>query len=298
MSWADSLIKLASYEVENRQARLAAVTRRRQDAETRLAVLTAEGEAEEKHAASNAESGWYLAGYSEGLKVRKAAIQAEIDAIEAEERGARDALAEAAAGRATQARSYQGASGHLFVWGAVWAIGNAAGQFSDRLGSTAWMVLTLVGVVASTLIGRRQMGVGASARPGDPGLGARARAHEVLVDGHVAGLFECRQMGAKVAVGGLGDRLQALELEPLALRKGVQDRHQLQPRRLVDDLVSLGHAQTRRNQRPPRISPPPPTTALHRKNQSRRNTQPTITPTITAAPMAARRRPALAPMAM
>ena len=95
MSWADSLIKLASYEVENRQARLAAVTRRREDAETRLAVLTAEGEAEEKHAASNAESGWYLAGYSEGLKVRKAAIQAEIDAIEAEERGARDALAEA-----------------------------------------------------------------------------------------------------------------------------------------------------------------------------------------------------------
>ena len=78
--------------------------------------------------------------------------------IPAEEAASALRDAEAAAGRATQARGYQGASGHLFVWGAVWAIGNAAGQFSDRLGSTAWMVLTLVGVVASTLIGRRQMG--------------------------------------------------------------------------------------------------------------------------------------------
>ncbi|MBS0362150.1 MAG: flagellar export protein FliJ [Proteobacteria bacterium] len=95
MSWADSLIKLSSYEVENRQARLAEIAGRKAAAETRLAVLTAEGEAEEKHAAQNAEAGWYLVGYTEGLKVRKAAVQAEIDALEAEERGARDALAAA-----------------------------------------------------------------------------------------------------------------------------------------------------------------------------------------------------------
>lgn len=95
MSWADSLIKLASYEVENRQARLAEIAGRRADAETRLAVLTAEGEAEEKHAAQNAEAGWYLVGYAEGLKLRKAAVQAEIDVLAAEERGARDALAAA-----------------------------------------------------------------------------------------------------------------------------------------------------------------------------------------------------------
>ncbi|MBS0333090.1 MAG: flagellar export protein FliJ [Proteobacteria bacterium] len=95
MSWADSLIKLSSYEVENRQARLAEIGRRRADAETRLAVLTAEGEAEEKHAAQDAEAGWYLVGYADGLKVRKAAIQAEIDALAAEELGARDALAAA-----------------------------------------------------------------------------------------------------------------------------------------------------------------------------------------------------------
>ncbi|MGZ3378175.1 MAG: flagellar export protein FliJ [Phenylobacterium sp.] len=89
------MIKLAGYEVENRQLRLTEITKRLADAEIRLAVLEAEGEAEAKHAGENAEAGWYLAGYAAGLKVRKAAIRAEIDAIQAEERGARDALAQA-----------------------------------------------------------------------------------------------------------------------------------------------------------------------------------------------------------
>jgi flagellar FliJ protein len=95
MSWTESLIKLAGYEVENRQLRLTEITKRLADAEIRLAVLVAEGEAETKHAGQDAEAGWYLAGYSAGLKVRKAALQADIDAIQAEERGARDALAQA-----------------------------------------------------------------------------------------------------------------------------------------------------------------------------------------------------------
>lgn len=95
MSWSDSLIKLAGYEVENRQARLAEIGRRKADAELRLAVMVAEGEAEAKHAALNAEAGWYLIGYQEGLKVRMAAVKAEIDALAVEEQGARDALAAA-----------------------------------------------------------------------------------------------------------------------------------------------------------------------------------------------------------
>src|SRR5512140_3012138 len=95
MSWSESLIKLASYEVENRQLRLAEIAKRRADAEIRLMVLEAEGEAEAKHAGQDAEAGWYLAGYAQGLKIRKAAIQAQIDLIEVEERGARDALAQA-----------------------------------------------------------------------------------------------------------------------------------------------------------------------------------------------------------
>jgi flagellar FliJ protein len=89
------LIKLSTYEVENRQLRLTEIARKRADAETRLRVLIAEGEAEIKRATQDAEAGWYHAGFAAGLKVRKAAVQAEIDTLEAEERGAREALAEA-----------------------------------------------------------------------------------------------------------------------------------------------------------------------------------------------------------
>ena len=95
MSWSESLIKLATFEVENRQLILAQIAKRRADAEIRLAVLEAEGEAEAKHAGQNAEAGWYHAGYADGLRIRKAAIQAEIDLIAVEELGARDALAQA-----------------------------------------------------------------------------------------------------------------------------------------------------------------------------------------------------------
>lgn len=95
MSWQDSLIKLATYEVEARQIRLSEITQRLAGAQTRLRVLIAEGEAEAKRATLDAEAGWYHASYAEGLRIRKAALQAEIDAIETEERGARDALSEA-----------------------------------------------------------------------------------------------------------------------------------------------------------------------------------------------------------
>jgi hypothetical protein len=93
MSWTDSLIKLANYEVENRQLRLTEITKRLADAELRLMVMTAEGEAEAKHAQQDPDAHWRYAAYAAALKVRKAAIEAEIDAIQAEERGARDALA-------------------------------------------------------------------------------------------------------------------------------------------------------------------------------------------------------------
>ncbi len=95
MSWQESLIKLATYEVEARQQQLAEIARRLADANTRLRVLLAEAEAEAKRAQIDAEAGWYHLGYTEGLKLRKAAVLAEIAAIEMEERGARDALAEA-----------------------------------------------------------------------------------------------------------------------------------------------------------------------------------------------------------
>jgi flagellar FliJ protein len=95
MSWSQSLIKLATYEVETRQQQLAEVAGRLAQAEMRLALLCAEGEAEAIRAGQDAEAGWYHIGYADGLRLRKAAVQAQIDAIAAEERGARDALAQA-----------------------------------------------------------------------------------------------------------------------------------------------------------------------------------------------------------
>ena len=95
MSWAESLIKLSTYEAEVLQKRLAEIVDRRTAAELRLAMLEAEGEAEMAYSAQDAQAGIYRAGFFEGLKMRKAKVQAEIDAILVEESGARDALSEA-----------------------------------------------------------------------------------------------------------------------------------------------------------------------------------------------------------
>ncbi|WP_337186212.1 flagellar export protein FliJ [Phenylobacterium sp.] len=95
MSWAESLIKLSTYEAEVLQKRLAEIVDRRVAGELRLAMLDAEGEAEMAFSAQDAAAGIYRAGFFEGLKIRKARVQAEIDVILVEEQGARDALAEA-----------------------------------------------------------------------------------------------------------------------------------------------------------------------------------------------------------
>jgi flagellar FliJ protein len=95
MSWAKSLIKLSTYEVEVLQKRLSEIADRRTQAEMKLVLLEAEGEAEAERARQDAEAGWYQVGYAEGLRIRKAAVQAEIDGIRLEESGARDALAQA-----------------------------------------------------------------------------------------------------------------------------------------------------------------------------------------------------------
>ncbi|MDZ4370352.1 MAG: flagellar export protein FliJ [Phenylobacterium sp.] len=95
MSWADSLIKLSTYEAEVLQKRLAEIVDRRVACELRLAMLEAEGEAEAAFSAQEAAAGIYRAGFFEGLKLRKARVQSEIDVVLVEEQGARDALAEA-----------------------------------------------------------------------------------------------------------------------------------------------------------------------------------------------------------
>ena len=95
MSWAQSLIKLSSYEAEVLQKRLSEVVDRRVTAELRLALLEAEGEAEAAFCAEEAATGLYQPQFLEGLRRRKAQAQIAIDVVLIEEQGARDALAEA-----------------------------------------------------------------------------------------------------------------------------------------------------------------------------------------------------------
>jgi flagellar FliJ protein len=95
MSWADSLIKLSGYEVETLQKRLSEIVERRIQAEMQIVLIEAEAEAEAAHARHDAEAGWYQVGFLEGVRVRKAQTQIEIDRIALEEAGARDALAAA-----------------------------------------------------------------------------------------------------------------------------------------------------------------------------------------------------------
>ena len=93
MSWTDSLIKLAGYEVEVLQERLSEIVDRRLQAEMRLVMLEAQGESEAQHAKRNPEAAQYHMAFVEGLRSRKALAQIEIDRILLEEAGARDALA-------------------------------------------------------------------------------------------------------------------------------------------------------------------------------------------------------------
>jgi flagellar FliJ protein len=95
MRWADQLIKLSNFELELLQTRVADIVERRQGLEMRLVVLTAEGEAETALARTDPEAARPLQAFNEGLKLRKAAVQRDIDLAAAEEAGARDALGEA-----------------------------------------------------------------------------------------------------------------------------------------------------------------------------------------------------------
>lgn len=95
MSWSKSLIKLATYEVEILQKRLAEVRDRQAAAEIRLAMLEAEGRAEMSRADADPMAGLYRTAFLAALRDRMAQARAEVAAIALEEQGARDALAQA-----------------------------------------------------------------------------------------------------------------------------------------------------------------------------------------------------------
>ncbi|MBL0948323.1 flagellar export protein FliJ [Brevundimonas sp.] len=91
-TWARSLIRISTYEVETLQKRLAEIGARRASAEMRLAVLDAEVEVERERARADAEAGMLLQAYMAGWKHRKSTVEADLSELEAEEEGARDAL--------------------------------------------------------------------------------------------------------------------------------------------------------------------------------------------------------------
>ena len=91
-TWARSLIRISTYEVETLQKRLAEIGSRRASAEMRLAVLDAEVELERERARADAEAGMLLQAYLSGWKHRKSTVEADLSELEAEEEGARDAL--------------------------------------------------------------------------------------------------------------------------------------------------------------------------------------------------------------
>ncbi|MDX9996873.1 MAG: flagellar export protein FliJ [Phenylobacterium sp.] len=95
MNWTKSLIRISTYQVEEHQKRLAEIADRRRAVEARLLELAAEAVAESQASQADAEGGWYKAGWLEGLRVRKAELHAQLAAIQQEEAGARDILAEA-----------------------------------------------------------------------------------------------------------------------------------------------------------------------------------------------------------
>ena len=93
--WLGSLIRLADLEVETLQKRLRDIADRRSAVELVLESLEMEGREETARATLDAAAGWYLAGFREGLKVRRAKVQVDLKALALEEAGARDALTRA-----------------------------------------------------------------------------------------------------------------------------------------------------------------------------------------------------------
>ena len=93
--WAGSLTRLANYEVETLQKRLAEVVARRLDAELRLTLLDAEAEAETENARMDPEAAMFHPVFMKGWRERRDRQSALVEEIAHEESGARDALSRA-----------------------------------------------------------------------------------------------------------------------------------------------------------------------------------------------------------
>jgi len=93
MSWMQSLIRMAELEVETLQKRLREIGDRRDSILKILEQMQQEAIAEATQARQSAEAGWYMAGFRESMKQRRAKLAGDLRGIAQEEQGARDALA-------------------------------------------------------------------------------------------------------------------------------------------------------------------------------------------------------------
>jgi flagellar protein FliJ len=95
MTWRDALVRISTYDVDELRKRLAVILDRRMALDMKLVMLAAEAEAEMRHADQDAELRFYRAGFLQGVKIRREAIEADIELVRQEEAGARDALNQA-----------------------------------------------------------------------------------------------------------------------------------------------------------------------------------------------------------
>lgn len=95
MSWSESLIKLATYEVEVRQKRLAEAVARRVEAEAWLVRLESDVRLELSRSDADPATAIYRAQFMQAVRLRRADAAARIAELKLEEQGARDALAAA-----------------------------------------------------------------------------------------------------------------------------------------------------------------------------------------------------------
>jgi len=95
MSWRESLIRIATYEVETLQKRLKEILDRYDSILKTLDSLDLEAEEEKLRARTDASIAWCHPDYVRAWKLRRERLTADLAAVEMEAEGARDALASA-----------------------------------------------------------------------------------------------------------------------------------------------------------------------------------------------------------